>query len=99
MKTRHVETTDIFRGAFYLCMGAELEAIGFRSTGSHLATFLFIGPDLKKHDLDYRNGRAKVNPLQFREALNHLRDLLFENLREKERGYGRTRENGALRQS
>lgn len=93
MNTRHVETTDIFRGAYYLCMGAELKEIGFRCNGSQMATFLFAGQDLTKHDRSYRNGKARVNPLQFREALNHLRDLLFEHLREKERGYGRAGEN------
>jgi hypothetical protein len=29
-----------------------------------------------------------VNPLQFREALNHLRDILFKEIRQSE---GRTR--------
>jgi hypothetical protein len=33
-------------------------------------------------DLDYRSGNARINPLQFRETLNHLRDILFEKLRE-----------------
>jgi hypothetical protein len=27
-------------------------------------------------------GHALVNPVQFREALNHLRDILFAHLRE-----------------
>jgi len=94
VKTSHVETTDLFRGAFYLCMGADLEEIGFRGNGKQIATFQFAGPDLNKHDLDYRNGQARVNPLQFREALNHLRDLLFEQLRDKGRyDHDRTRAN------
>ena len=88
LRTRHVETTDLFRGAFYLCMGADLEEIGFRGNGKQIATFQFSGPDLNKHDLDYRNGQALVNPLQFREALNHLRDILFKEVRQSE---GRTR--------
>ena len=95
MKTSHVETTDVFRGAYYLCMGADLREIGFRANGRQIATFLFTGPDLNEHESAYRNNRALVNPLQFREALNHLRDLLFEKLREKEGryDYDRTGEN------
>jgi hypothetical protein len=32
--------------------------------------------------MDYRRGQALVNPLQLRECLNHLRDVLFEKLRQ-----------------
>jgi hypothetical protein len=39
---------------------------------------------LDKLDKQYRDGQALVNPLQFRETLNHLRDILFEKLREQD---------------
>lgn len=77
-----LETTDIFRGAFYLCMGGDLSAIQFKANGKQVATFHFTGPDLNRHDKAYVNGHALVNPVQFREALNHLRDILFEKLRQ-----------------
>jgi hypothetical protein len=57
---------------------------------------LITGAGLDKLDKDYRNGQALVNPLQFRESLNHLRDILFEKLRENEKGgtrYDRSRKN------
>ncbi|MFZ2920958.1 MAG: hypothetical protein WA081_04085 [Desulfosalsimonadaceae bacterium] len=93
MNTSSLETTDIFRGAFFMCMGGDLQDIRFRSNGKQIATFSFTGEDLHKHDNAYRNGRAPcssqgqalVNPLQFREALNHLRDILFESLRQNQR--------------
>ena len=75
-----LETTDIFRGAYFLCMGGDLADLRFRS-GKQIATFLFTGPDLHRHDKAYRNGHALVNPVLFRESLNHLRDILFEHLR------------------
>lgn len=81
MAASSLETTDIFRGAFFMCMGGDFADIRFRSNGKQIATFSFTGDDLQKHDHAYRNGRALVNPLQFREALNHLRDILFESLR------------------
>ena len=83
-----METTDIFRGAFLLASGGDLTGVRVRSNGRRIATFLITGKDLDKLDRDYRAGRALVNPLQFRESLNHLRDILFEKLRENE---GRTR--------
>lgn len=76
-----MEVTDIFRGAFLLCNGADLSEIRVRNNGKRIATFLITGKDLEKMDRDYRLGRALVNPLQLRESLNHLRDLMFEKLR------------------
>jgi hypothetical protein len=83
-----VEVTDLFKGAFLLCMGAQLDKVQVRNNGRKIATFLITGPDLDRLDSDYREGRALVNPVQLRESLNHLRDVMFENLRKSE---GRTR--------
>lgn len=84
-----LETTDIFRGAFFLCKGGDLRRIRIRNNGKRIATFLITGHGLDKLDRDYRCGKALVNPLEFRESLNHLRDMLFEKLRET----GRTRDD------
>ncbi len=67
-----LETTDIFRGAFFICMGGDLQKIQF--SNRQIASFMFKGPDLHEHDKAYINGHALVNPLQFREALNQLRN-------------------------
>jgi hypothetical protein len=88
LKTNRLETTDIFRGAFLLCSGGDLTGVRVRSNGKRIATFLIAGEDLDRLDRDYRLGKALVNPLQLRESLNHLRDVMFEKLREYE---GRTR--------
>ncbi len=87
LKTIQLETTDIFRGAYFLCVGGELINVSFRSNGGNTATFIFTGSDLQNHDKTYRNGKALVNPLQFREELNHLRDILFEKQRKETRRY------------
>ena len=92
--TSTLETTDIFRGAFYLCMGGNLEDIRFNRGGKQIASFMFTGQDLHKHDRAYRDGHALVNPVQFRESLNHLRDILFNQLRKRETTrYDRTRKD------
>jgi hypothetical protein len=72
------EITDIFRGAFFLCNGGDLA--GIKVNGDRVATFLIRGENLIGLDRDYRSGKALVNPLQFREALNYLRDILFNKL-------------------
>ncbi len=81
-----IETTDLFRSAFFLCMGFEFQEIRIAHNNKQLASFMFTGTDLVRHDKDYLNGHALVNPVQFREALNHLRDVMFKKLREQ-RGY------------
>jgi hypothetical protein len=80
---KHVfEITDIFRGAFFLCNGGDLA--GIRINGDRVATFLIRGEGLIRLHREYRSGQALVNPLQFREALNHLRDILFKEIRQNE---------------
>lgn len=94
--TQSVETTDIFRSAFFLCNGGELSAINIKDNGRRMATFVIRGEQLVRLDREYRNGEALVNPVQFRESLTHLRDILFEKLRTYQTGenrYDRKREN------
>jgi hypothetical protein len=79
-----LETTDIFRGAFLLASGGDLTDVRVRNDGKRIASFLITGPGLDRLDSDYRSGPALVNPVQLRESLNHLRDVLFTRLRESE---------------
>ena len=80
----HFETTDIFKGAFFLSNGGKLSGISFNdrqvSDGRSLriATFTLTGKNLQQLDNDYHAGRALVNPVILRESLNHLQDILFE---------------------
>ena len=79
-----VEVTDLFKGAFLLCMGGRLDQVRVRNNGRRIATFLITGANLDRHDSDWRSGRALVNPVQLRESLNHLRDVMFDKLRKSE---------------
>lgn len=85
-----VEVTDLFRGAFLLCVGGRLEKVRVRYTGRRIATFLITGNNIDEMDDSYRTGLALVNPIQLREALNHLRDVMFDQLRKSE---GRERDD------
>jgi hypothetical protein len=75
------ETSDIFRGAFFLCNGGVLSGIRVKAGGRRSALFEFTGEDLSRLEMEYRCGKALVNPVQFRDSLNDLRDRLFEILR------------------
>ena len=77
-----LETTDLFRGAFLLCNGGTLAEVRLEKDSHRIESFLIEGEGIDQLDLNYRNGQALVNPLVFRETLNHLRDILFKKLRE-----------------
>jgi hypothetical protein len=79
-----VEVTDLFKSAFFLCMGGHLDQVRVRDNGRRIASFLISGKCLDKLDRDYRCGRALVDPVQLRESLNHLRDVMFDKLRQYE---------------
>jgi len=96
LTAQSVETTDIFRSAFFLCHGGNLTGINIKNNGRRIATFVISGDDLERLDRQYRNGEALVNPVQFRESLTHLRDTLFDRLRHYDTGdnrYDRKRAN------
>ena len=85
-----VETTDIFRGAFFLCHGARLTSVRIKKDNRRIVAFLIEGEEIDRLDLDYRRGRATVNPLLLRETLNELRDIIFTRLKNNE---GRARDD------
>jgi hypothetical protein len=86
-----LETTDIFIGAFLLCMGGCFGGIRVKDGAKGIAAFRIEGEDLDRCELDYRTGRALVNPVLLRESLNLLRDILFEFRRGSARYDGKRR--------
>jgi len=82
-----IETADIFRGAYLLCCGA-------RVCNTHVTRnqvlFVIEGEGVVEHDERYRLGQALVNPVQLRETLNLLRDLVFERLRMENKAHAKT---------
>jgi len=79
-----LETTDIFVGAFLLCMGGCLCGIRVKDRVKGIAAFRIEGEGLDRCEREYRTGRALVNPVSLRESLNLLRDILFELLEHRE---------------
>ena len=73
-----IKTYDLFRTAYLLCHGGQLET-------THIirnqVLFVIQGETVNKEDQRYRTGQALVNPLQYREAINMLRDVIYENLK------------------
>ena len=54
------ETSDIFRSAYLMCQGCELDEIAVEVNGRRTAVFKISGDDVSQLDLDYRNGQGDV---------------------------------------
>jgi hypothetical protein len=80
-----IETADLYRGAYLLCSGGRIGDTRF-ARGQVL--FVIEGEGVIEEDHRYRTGKALVNPVQLKESVNLLRDLVFERLREERRMYG-----------
>lgn len=80
MKYQHLETTCLFKTAALICNGGELEKMVEQKR--RVYSFRVKGRGIQQLDMDYRNGLASVNALQFRETYNHLKDMLFAKLRQ-----------------
>ena len=78
------ETTDIFRGAYFITKGGRLSGAYLSEEKRQIVSFRITGENLSDLDEAYRTGKAMVNTLQLRESLNHLRDILFRTLRDNE---------------
>ncbi len=73
-----LETPDLFKSASLLCGGAHL--LETRHDGRSFF-FILSGNELFRKEVSYRTGHLKVNPLELKNQLNSLRDLIFESKR------------------
>jgi hypothetical protein len=96
MFIKSYETTDIFIGAFFLCKGGDLCGIRIKDAARGIAAFEISGTDLDRLGREYRSGKALVNPVQLRDSLNLLRDMLFD-LRDTRRKNDRKRKNRGIK--
>ena len=89
-----VETQDLYCGAYILASGGVLEGlrIGANRNGRPAVTFILAGYEVKELLKAYTGGQAMVNAAEYKAAVNHIKDVMFERIRageEKEsRVYG-----------
>ena len=86
MEINTLVTSCIFRTAYHICLGAEIDGIKVNKNGRLIVTFMLKGEGLNQLDKSYRSGKALVNPLELREALSHVKDQLFKRLNDENEG-------------
>jgi len=81
-----VETKDLYCGAYMLSSGAMLAEVRVegRRCGKPAVTFIFTGDDVEELLKEYESGKAMTNAAQYKAAMNHLKDVMFERLRARE---------------
>ena len=86
-----IEPQDLYCGAYILSGGGILEKtkVGNGRNGKPSITFVFTGGDVEKLFKEFLSGQAFTNAASFKAAMIHLKDVMFERLREEER-----RDNG-----
>lgn len=70
-----IETTDLFRSAYLLALGADL--IEIREPECPL-TLVFRGERVEQWNQAYQRGQALVNPVRLQECLQQINDELSD---------------------
>jgi hypothetical protein len=69
--TSELTTTDLYEVGYYLCGGCLIESIQcVEQAGKETCIFTITGNGLARLQLEYLEGRARVNLLAFRRAYN-----------------------------
>jgi hypothetical protein len=78
-----ITTQDLYCGAYLLSNGDRLDGTKLiRGRGNRpLVSFIFSGPEIEEHSRKYQNGQATVNVASFKIAIEHLKDIIFEQTR------------------
>lgn len=72
-----VTTTDLYESTFFLLTGCELEAIeGVRVNGKITCRLSFRGPEIFRLQMQFFQGTAAVNLLEFRRAYGQVNALV-----------------------
>lgn len=78
----NILTKDLFEASYLLAKGMRLEEV---LKNNRTVVFRFEGSeDLEVLKSRYEEGRAEVNVRTLKNSLNHLRDIVFQNIRQNQ---------------
>jgi len=89
MRTRELRTYDLYLAAFLVARGEQLVRVDAERNGRHRAAFVF-GHNAQAQSLQtaYVAGDAEANVLRLKNALQQLKDELFDALDDRRRDHG-----------
>lgn len=79
-----VITKDLYCGAYLLSKGGLLEEIqcSQEKNGRICVHFVIKGDQIEEHFWEFQRGKGNTNIAAFKVAMNHLKDTMFNTLRD-----------------
>jgi len=80
-----IESKDLWQSAYVLAKGGELEDVRIDGHNGRrrMAIFILSGPDVRELAREFRTGHALCDVVRLRSSMIHLKDLMFEMIRER----------------
>ncbi len=95
-----IKTGDLWTSAYLVLNGAEIEnLIVSGSNGKTSVYFIFSGTEAERLNREFISGKAEANVMKLKTTMNHLKDLLFDKLRERKEKKNENRNKKYHRQS
>ena len=82
-----VQINDLFEASYLVCRGYQIQGMTVKKgKGREIVSFIFEGKDAKSESNKFKMGHATANVCMLKVSMKHLKDLLFQRLREPEIG-------------
>lgn len=95
-----VRTSDLYFSAYLMAKGIALHAMSIQTSGSrHKIIFTFSSnEELNSLISAFQNGKALINPIEYKKSILHLKDMMYDRLRnnreERRYDYNQRRDRG-----
>lgn len=77
-------TTDLYEGAWLLSQGVQLHQLWIQDYDKKSVVFEFSGAKARHLKQTYQRGQARGNIVEYKHALNEIKDRMFNELRSNE---------------
>jgi len=89
-----VKISDVWNCAYLLINGVQIDNVEVINNNEKLSVyFVLSGKDAEKLDLEFKTGKANANITQLKLTVTHLKDLMFDKLRETRDQQNFTKQN------
>lgn len=81
-----VKTSDLYFSAYLMAKGIALEAMNIQTNGRRQKIIFTFNSQEKLDNLvrTFQNGKALINPIEFKKSILHLKDIMYDRLRNKQ---------------
>ena len=78
-----VKISDVWNCAYLIINGMKIDNVEvINHNDKFLVYFILSGKDAEKLDMEFKTGKASANVTQLKLTVTHLKDMLYDKLRE-----------------